>query len=54
MNAACRTGVTMPKGLNTLADRGDFAGITRKINGGLNGQADRSVLWARARKVLGV
>lgn len=42
------------RGLNTLADRGDFAGITRKINGGLNGHADRSVLWARARQVLGV
>jgi len=27
--------------LNALADRGDFEGITRKINGGLNGWADR-------------
>lgn len=41
------------KGLNTLADRGDFETITRRINGGLNGQAERLVLWARARKVLG-
>ncbi|WP_054889814.1 MULTISPECIES: glycoside hydrolase family 19 protein [unclassified Pseudomonas] len=41
------------KGLNTLADRGDFETITRRINGGLNGQAERLVLWTRARKVLG-
>jgi len=42
------------KGLNTLADRGDFETITRRINGGLNGQAERLVLWGQARKVLGV
>lgn len=42
------------RGLNTLADRGDFVGITRKINGGTNGLADRQTLWERARKVLGV
>lgn len=41
------------EGLNTLADRGAFETITRRINGGLNGQAERLVLWARARKVLG-
>jgi putative chitinase len=28
-------------GCNELADRGDFEGITRRINGGLNGFADR-------------
>lgn len=42
------------KGLNTLADRGAFETITRRINGGLNGQDDRLELWERARKVLGV
>lgn len=42
------------KGLNTLADRGDFETITHRINGGLNGQAERLVLWGQARKVLGV
>lgn len=41
------------KGLNTLADRGEFETITRRINGGLNGQAERLVLWGRASKVLG-
>ena len=29
------------RGLNALADRGDFLGITRRINGGTNGWADR-------------
>ncbi|KAB0489677.1 glycoside hydrolase family 19 protein [Pseudomonas vancouverensis] len=40
------------KGLNTLADAGDFERITRRINGGLNGQADRLVLWKKATEVL--
>ncbi|HHM5526252.1 TPA: glycoside hydrolase family 19 protein [Pseudomonas aeruginosa] len=39
-------------GLNELADRGEFAAITRRINGGLNGQAERLALWQRARAVL--
>ena len=39
-------------GCNELADRGDFAAITRKINGGLNGQADRVQRWERAKGVL--
>lgn len=38
---------------NALADAGDFEGITRKINGGLNGQPDRLARWARAAKALG-
>ncbi|MFT0517041.1 glycoside hydrolase family 19 protein [Pseudomonas faucium] len=40
------------RGLNTLADRGEFNRITRHINGGLNGLEDRLMLWARAREVL--
>lgn len=40
------------KGLNTLADAGEFNAITRRINGGLNGLADRLTLWAKAREVL--
>lgn len=39
--------------LNDLADSGDFERITRKINGGLNGYAERRVLWARAQDSLG-
>ncbi|WP_460152770.1 glycoside hydrolase family 19 protein [Pseudomonas sp. S2_B07] len=38
--------------LNALADRDEFEAITRKINGGLNGLADRLQLWERARAVL--
>nr|WP_175725179.1 glycoside hydrolase family 19 protein [Burkholderia ambifaria] len=42
------------RGLNDLADAGDFEAITRRINGGLNGQADRLVLWESAKSALGV
>ena len=40
------------KGLSTLADESKFETITRRINGGLNGLADRQMLYARALKVL--
>ena len=40
------------KGLNTLADQGQFAKITRRINGGLTGQDDRRALYDKALKVL--
>ncbi|WP_456015847.1 glycoside hydrolase family 19 protein [Pseudomonas fluorescens] len=40
------------RGLNTLADAGDFAKITRRINGGLTGQDDRKALYEKALKVL--
>ena len=39
-------------GLNALADTGDLQAITRKINGGLNGYADRAAIYERALKVL--
>lgn len=39
-------------GLNELADAGRFEQITRRINGGLNGQPDRLQLWATASEVL--
>ncbi|MBJ2181457.1 glycoside hydrolase family 19 protein [Pseudomonas veronii] len=39
-------------GLNTLADAGDLTKITRRINGGLTGQADRQALYDKALKVL--
>jgi len=39
-------------GLNTLADQGQFAKITRRINGGLTGQDDRQALYDKALKVL--
>ena len=40
------------RGLNTLADADQFDRITRRINGGQNGAADRQALYARALKVL--
>jgi len=39
-------------GLNSLADKGDFLTITKRINGGTNGLADREALYERALKVL--
>ncbi|MGA4635116.1 glycoside hydrolase family 19 protein [Pseudomonas solani] len=38
--------------LNALADAGDFEAITRRINGGLNGLAERKALWLKAREAL--
>lgn len=40
------------RNLNALADAGDMNGITRRINGGLNGLAERLEFYERARKVL--
>jgi hypothetical protein len=40
------------KGLNTMADQGQFEKITRRINGGLNGLDDRQALYDKALKVL--
>ncbi|NWE68928.1 glycoside hydrolase family 19 protein [Pseudomonas gingeri] len=40
------------RGLNTLADAGEFTKITSRINGGQNGAVDRAELYARALKVL--
>ncbi|WP_219907789.1 glycoside hydrolase family 19 protein [Pandoraea apista] len=40
------------RGLNTLADQGNFVKITRRINGGLTGQDDRQALYEKALKVL--
>lgn len=40
------------KGLNSLADAADIDGVTKKINGGLNGIADRRALYSRAKLAL--
>lgn len=45
-------------GLNVLADQcaddpSAFDRVTRRINGGLNGKADRDQLFAKSKKVLG-
>lgn len=40
------------KGLNEIADKGDFRRITRVVNGGYTGLADRNKLYALAKTVL--
>ena len=39
------------KGLNALADADNIEGITRKINGGLNGLTDRKAYLAKAKAI---
>ncbi len=52
---ACRSAAWFWKthGCNELADEGLFGAITKKINGGYNGAAERLKLYANAKKVLG-
>lgn len=40
------------RNLNAKADAGDFYGVVRAINGGLNGIEERTRLWAAAQQVL--
>lgn len=40
------------RGLNDLADAGNFNGITRRINGGSIGHADRVARYERAKRAL--
>ena len=39
--------------LNSYADTGNFREITRRINGGYNGMAEREAYWAKAKAALG-
>ncbi|MBU3061620.1 hypothetical protein KO481_08795 [Nocardia sp. NEAU-G5] len=41
------------RGINALADAGDFAAVTRAINGGYNGMESREAFYRRALGVLG-
>lgn len=51
---ACRSAAWFWKahGLNELADAGDQVKVTKRINGGTNGLADRLALFEVAKKVL--
>ena len=40
------------RSLNSYADKSDFAGATRRINGGLNGYDDRMARYQKALPVL--
>lgn len=53
-DAACRSAAWFwwGHGLNSLADAGQFDKITRRINGGTNGAADRLAHYARAKEVM--
>jgi putative chitinase len=42
------------RGLNELADGGQFTLITRRINGGLNGFEQRAKFWMTCKKALGI
>ena len=42
------------RGLNELADSGDFKTITRRINGGMNGYDERLALYERALAEFGI
>lgn len=55
MNAARSAGwFWKRKNLNALADAGEFDKITKTVNGGFNGKADRDALYAKAKQVLGI
>ncbi|MGF7159691.1 putative chitinase [Rhodoligotrophos appendicifer] len=41
------------RSLNLLAEANDFIGVTRRINGGVNGFADRKLYFGRACEALG-
>ena len=41
------------RGLNDLADKGDFERITKRINGGYNGLKERQAYYAKAMLYLG-
>lgn len=51
---ACRSAAWFwaSRGLNDLADRGDFKAITKRINGGYNGYQDRLAYYERAQAIL--
>lgn len=51
---ACRSAAWFWKshGCNELADAGKFEAVTKRINGGLNGYAERLGLWEAAKAVL--
>lgn len=52
---ACRSAAWFWKshGLNNLADQDKFITITKRINGGTNGLAEREAYYSRAKEVLG-
>lgn len=52
---ACRSAgwFWQSRGLNALADAGDQVAVTRRVNGGINGLAERLAYFKVAQRVLG-
>jgi hypothetical protein len=50
--AARKLGVSYGAVTKALADKGDFVGITKRINGGTNGLEDRQANWERLKALL--
>lgn len=50
LESACR--FWQIKNLNSLADKQDIEGLTRAINGGLNGLQDRTIKHLRIKTIL--
>ena len=50
----CSNGTLQPWNCNSFADSGDFVGLTKRINGGVNGLADRQAHLVIAQKALGI
>lgn len=52
---ACRSAAWFwaSRGLNDLADKGDYIRICRRINGGLNGLKERQAYYVKAMLYLG-
>ncbi|CDW72590.1 glycoside hydrolase family protein [Stylonychia lemnae] len=42
------------RNLNQLADQDDFIGVTKRINGGTNGLAERQKYYDKAKEVFGI
>lgn len=52
IGALCAGRFWKTRGCNELADAGDIRGLTRRINGGLTGLAEREAYWRTAKTVL--
>lgn len=50
-NAAVAAWFWQTRKINQAVDQGNFKKVTRLINGGLNGYADRFAFWERAKRV---
>jgi putative chitinase len=52
LGSAAACWIWKSKGCNELADKGNFQGVTKKINGGLNGMPDREAWLVKCKKIV--